>query len=165
MLLFEFQPCFLRRKDSPQNQTVRLTNLLLTRTYHNVNQGREIFHLWGANNLPEVDVHPRVAVDQMPVVRLTILQLHELRSQKFSTVRTNNRLNEESHAKNNDERRSQTPGAYHGVPLGGLEKREGKLHKNKKKSNQTRPPTTSQFWGSRCKRREGGRTILYGIRG
>jgi hypothetical protein len=68
----------------------------------------------------------------MPVVRLTILQLHELRSHKFSTVRTNNRLNEESHAKNNDERRSQTPGSYHGVPLGGLEEREGKLHKNKK---------------------------------
>ena len=112
-----------------------------------------------------MDVHPRVAVDQMPVVRLTILQLHELRSQKLSTVRTNNRLNEESNAKNNDERRSQTPGSYHGVPLGGLEEREGKLHKNKKNSNQTRPPTTSQFWGSSCKRREGGRTILYGSRG
>jgi hypothetical protein len=28
-----------------------------------------------------MDVHPRVAIDQMPVVCLTILQLHELRSQ------------------------------------------------------------------------------------
>lgn len=80
-----------------------------------------------------MDVHPRVAVDQMPIVRLPILQLHELGSQKFSTVRTNNTINEESKTRNNNERRIQTPGSYHGVPLGGLEEREGKLHKNKKK--------------------------------
>jgi hypothetical protein len=39
-------------------------------------------------------------------------------------------LNGESDAKKDDERRRPT-GPYHGVPLGGLEEREGKLHKNK----------------------------------
>ena len=40
-------------------------------------------------------------------------------------------MNGESDAKNDDER-SQTPGSYHWVPMGGLEEREGKLHKNTK---------------------------------
>jgi hypothetical protein len=47
--------------------------------------------LGGANNLPEVDVHPRVAVHQVPIIGLAVLELHE-----------------------------------HGMPLGGLEEREGK---------------------------------------
>jgi hypothetical protein len=41
------------------------------------------FHLRGADNLPKVDVHPRIAIHQMPVVRFSILQLHELRSQNI----------------------------------------------------------------------------------
>ena len=68
----------------PQSQSVHLINLVLTKTYYDMNTKGTRFHLWGANDLPKVDVHPRVAVDQMPVVRFSILQLHELGSQNFN---------------------------------------------------------------------------------
>jgi hypothetical protein len=43
-------------------------------------------HLGGTNNLPKVDVHPRVTIHQMPVVRFSILELHELRSQMIQRL-------------------------------------------------------------------------------
>lgn len=35
----------------------------------------------GADDFSQVDVHPVVTTDQVPVVRLTILQLHQLLTQ------------------------------------------------------------------------------------
>ena len=31
---------------------------------------------WCANNVTQIDIHPRVTADQMTVISLTILQLH-----------------------------------------------------------------------------------------
>jgi hypothetical protein len=76
-----------------------------------------------------------------------------------STVRTNNRLNGESDAKNDDERRRPT-GPYvltMGCPWAVLRSERGSCTRTKY-SNQTLPPTTSQFWGSSCKRMEGENT-------
>jgi hypothetical protein len=98
-----------------------------------------------------VDVHPRIAIHQMPVVRFSILQLHELRSQNIRTIRTNRNPNEESHYRTTDRGRSEAPGSYHGMPLGGLEEREGKLQKSKKSESGT-------LWGSTGESRGGGET-------
>ena len=39
----------------------------------------------GADDISELDVHPRVAVDQVTIVGLTVLQLHQLCAQQHST--------------------------------------------------------------------------------
>jgi hypothetical protein len=122
---------------------------VLTKSCLNMKTEGTRFHLRGADNLPKVDVHPRIAIHQMPVVRFTILQLHELRSQNIRTIRTNRNPNEESHYRTTDRGRSEAPGSYHGMPLGGLEEREGKLQKSKKSESGT-------LWGSTGESRGGG---------
>lgn len=51
------------------------------------NKKEKSFYLRGTNNLTEVYIHPGVAVHQVTIVSLPVLQLHQLRQRKM-TIKT-----------------------------------------------------------------------------